>query len=468
MLRQIRTQKQHFNVLPQQIQLLKIFHLNTLELQRRIQEELNDNPLLEEEVDEEDKQQEESSKEEIKDYQDEEEYAYDDIPDYKLEHNNYLPENQAQLPFPEQQDFRKTLRHQMFIHLKNSKEIVIADFLIDSLSEEGLLDQESSSIADDISFQNNIIVEAEEVERVRAKLQQIEPCGMGCRSIKEFLVFQLQRMEQTDCVKNAICLLNEHFHDLYHRNMEKIAAKIQITEDELREVIRLVSTCKLKPFAESQSSTLSPRIIPDFIIAEDENKLSISLYRQRSSTLFINQSLTKMLDKEEKTDKHTVQYLKSKLNSAQWFVDAIKQRESTMMKIMTEIVKFQADFFKDGDIRMLKPMILKNIAQTVGVDISTVSRITCNKYADTPFGMLLLKSLFSEGVENEQGELISNRVIQTAIEEVVKSEDKKAPYTDQQLVSILSLKGFDIARRTVSKYREHLQIPIAQRRTAWR
>ena len=468
MLRQIRTQKQHFNVLPQQIQLLKIFHLNTLELQRRIQEELNDNPLLEEEVDEEEKQQEESTKEEIKDYQDEEEYAYDNIPDYKLEHNNYLPENQAQLPFPEQQDFRKTLRHQTFIHLTNPKEIIIADFLIDSLSEEGLLDQDASSIADDISFQNNIIVEAEEVEKVRAKLQQIEPCGMGCRSIKEFLVFQLQRMEQTDCVKNGICLLYDHFQDLYHRNMEKIAAKIHISEDELREVIRLVSTCKLKPFAESQSSTLSPRIVPDFIISEDGNKLLISLYRQRSSTLFINQSLTKMLDKEEKADKHTVQYLKSKLNSAQWFVDAIKQRESTMMKIMTEIVKFQADFFKDGDIRLLKPMILKNIAQTVGVDISTVSRITCNKYADTPFGMLLLKSLFSEGVENEQGELISNRVIQTAIEEVVKSEDKQAPYTDQQLVSILSLKGFDIARRTVSKYREHLQIPIAQRRTAWR
>lgn len=468
MLRQIRTQKQHFNVLPQQIQLLKIFHLNTLELQRRIQEELNDNPLLEEEVDEDAKQQEEAGKEEVKDYQDEEEYVYDDIPNYKLEHNNYLPENQAQLPFPEQQDFRKTLRQQMFIHLTNSKEIIIADFLIDSLDEEGLLDQESSSIADDISFQNNIIVEPEEVETVRTKLQQVEPCGMGCRSIKEFLVFQLERMEQTDCVKYAICLLNEHFQDLYHRNMEKIAAKIQITEDELREVIRLVSTCKMKPFAESQSSTLSPRIVPDFIITEDGNKLSISLYRQRSSTLFINQSLTKMLDKEEKTDKHTVQYLKSKLNSAHWFVDAIKQRESTMMKIMTEIVKFQADYFKDGDIRLLRPMILKNIATTVGVDISTVSRITCNKYADTPFGMTLLKSLFSEGVENEQGELISNRVIQTAIEEVVKAEDKQAPYTDQQLVSILSMRGFDIARRTVSKYREHLQIPIAQRRTAWR
>ena len=467
MLRQIRTQKQHFNVLPQQIQLLKIFHLNTLELQRRIQEELNDNPLLEEDVDEQDKQQEEAAKDDVQDYQCEDEYAFDDIPNYKLEHNNYLPENQAQLPFPELQDFRKTLRQQIFIHLNGPREVIIANFLIDSLSEEGLLDQEMSSFADDISFQNSMVVEPEEVERVRAKLQQIEPCGMGCGSIREFLVFQLQRMEQTHCVKNAICLLNDHFQDLYHRNMERIASKIHITEAELRDVIQLVGDCKMKPFAELESSTLSPRIVPDFIITEDGDKLSISLFRQRSSTLFINQSLTKMLDKQEKADKHTVQYLKSKLNSAQWFVDAIKQRESTMMKIMTEIVRFQSDHFKDGDIRLLKPMILKNIAQAVGVDISTVSRITCNKYADTHFGMILLKSLFSEGVENEQGELISNRVIQTAIEEVVESEDKQAPYTDQQLVSILSVKGFDIARRTVSKYREHLQIPIAQRRTAW-
>ncbi|NOT76024.1 MAG: RNA polymerase factor sigma-54 [Cyclobacteriaceae bacterium] len=468
MLKQIGTQKQHFNVLPQQIQLLKLFHLTTLELQQRIQEELNDNPLLEEEVNDEDKLSAESSKDEIQEYQDEEEYAYDDIPDYKLEHNNYLAEDTAQRPFAELHDFRKALKEQMSVHLSNEKETIIAEFLIDSLDEQGFLDADASSLADDISFQNHIVVEAEEVERMRLLLQQIDPCGIGCRTIKEFLIFQLQAMEQEDTVKYGISLLSDHFQDLSNRNMEKIANKIQISEDELRDVIRLIATLKRKPFTELQSSVAAPHVIPDFIITENDDKLEVSLYRQRSSTLFINQSLTKMLEKEKKADKATVTYLKGKLNSAQWFVDAIKQRETTMMKIMTEILKFQADYFREGDIRFLKPMILKNIAEKIGMDISTVSRITCNKYADTPFGTILLKSLFSEGVENEQGEMISNRVIQTAIEEVVKTEDKHAPYTDQQLVSILSGKGFDIARRTVSKYREHLQIPIAQRRAAWR
>lgn len=468
MLRQIGTQKQQFNVLPQQIQLLKLFHLSTLELQQRIQAELNDNPLLEEEVNDEDSSALESTKAEVQDFQDEEEYAYDDIPDYKLEHNNYLAEDNSNRPFAELPDFRKGLKQQIALQLKSEKDILIAEFLIDSLSDEGLLDMEPSSIADGISFQNHLVVEAEEVEKVRAKLMQMDPCGMGCRTIKEFLLLQLKMMKPVDTVVNGIKLLSEHFQDLSHRNMEKIAARIQITEDELRDVIRLIGTLKMKPFNESQSSNGAPQIVPDFIITEDHGKLEVTLYRQRSSTLFINQSFAGMMEKGQKSDKATVSYLKSKLNSAQWFVDAIKQRETTMMKIMTEILRFQADYFKDGDIRLLKPMILKNIAEKIGMDISTVSRITCNKYADTPFGTILLKKLFSEGVENEQGEMISNRVIQTTIEEVVKTEDKQAPYTDKQLVSILSLRGFDIARRTVSKYREHLQIPIAQQRAAWR
>ncbi|MEJ0056966.1 MAG: RNA polymerase sigma-54 factor [Bacteroidota bacterium] len=346
MLKQIGTQKQHFNVLPQQIQLLKLFHLTTLELQQRIQEELNDNPLLEEEVNEEDKLSAESSKDDVQDYQDEEEYAYDDIPDYKLEHNNYLAEDHSQRPFAEQFDFRKSLKEQIAVTLTNEKDLTIAEFLIDSLSEEGLLELDSASIADDISFQNHMVVEAEEVEKIRQKLQQIEPYGMGCQTIKEFLVFQLKRMQPGPVVKSGISLLSEHFQDLSHRNMEKIAARIQITEDELRDVIRLIGTLKMKPFTELQSSVAAPQVIPDFIITENGDKLEVSLYRQRSSSLFINQSFTKMIEKEKKADKATVTYLKGKLNSAQWFVDAIKQRETTMMKIMTEILKFQADFLK--------------------------------------------------------------------------------------------------------------------------
>lgn len=469
MLKQVGTQKQQFNVLPQQIQLLKLFHLTTLELQHRIQVELNDNPMLEAEMEGDETSTGESTmQDDVQDFQDSDEYSYDDIPDYKLEHNNYLSEDHTQRPFAEPLDFRKALKQQFVVHLNSEREIIIAEFLIDSLSEDGLLDRDSCDIADDLSFQIQEVVHSVEVEKILATLQLIEPLGMGCRTMRSFLIFQLNRMAPSPLVQSCLCLLTEHFADLSNRNMEKIATKMQTTEEELRSVIQFIGTLSKKPFLESQSSAPAARIIPDFIISENDGKLYVALYRQRSSVLFVNQSLTSMLEKQKKADKATVTYLKSKLSSAQWFVDAIKQRENTMLKIMTELVRFQSAYFKEGDIRELKPMILKNIAERIGMDISTVSRITCNKYADTPFGVILLKDLFSEGVANDQGTRVSNRVIQRAIQEVVEVEDVSAPYTDQQLVSILSLKGYAIARRTVSKYREHLQIPMAQHRTAWR
>lgn len=464
MLKQIGMQTQHFTVLPQQIQLLKLFHLTTTDLQLRIQVELNDNPMLEEEVLEEDNVPEEANTEQ--DFLDTDEYAYDDIPDYKLEHNNYLAEDHPQRPFAEPESFRATLKQQIAVHLTTPQENAIAAFLIDSLDEEGLLDLDLASIADDVSFQNQVIVETSEVEKVLHILQSMEPHGLGCRSMVEFLLFQLRRMPTETVVTNSIQLLSAHFHDLSHRQMEKIATRLHITEQALREAIQFIATLPRKPLAESQSSTPAPRIIPDFIITQEGGNLNVSLFRQRSSVVFVNQSLTTMLEKQEKADKATLLYLKSKLNSAQWFVEAIKQRETTMLSIMNEMVMFQSDYFQEGDVRLLKPMVLKNIAEKIGMDISTVSRITCNKYADTPFGTIALKSLFSEGVANEQGERISNRVIQLAIREVVDVEDSNAPYTDQQLVTILSQRGYSIARRTVSKYREHLRIPTAQHRMA--
>jgi RNA polymerase sigma-54 factor len=469
MLRQLHTQKQHLNVLPQQIQLLKLFHLNTLELQQRIQAELNENPVLEEDVNEDDKIVDNTTKDTVQDYQDEDEYSHDDIPDYKTEYNNYLAEDSIpQRPISELYDFRKDLKEQIRLCLKDDRDIMIAEYLIDCLNDEGILEQDMISLADDISFNRHMLVEPMEMERVRGILKQLEPFGIGCTTIKEFLLLQLHRMDQTKPhVKKAIRLLEEHFDDLAHRNVEKAAANLQVEENELRSILQLIGSCKMKPLTESFTPASNATIIPDFIIINDGDNFEISLYRQRSSTLFINQSFLKILSTQKQTDKGTVQYLKSKINSAQWFVNAIKQRETTMLTVMKVIVDLQFAYFKEGDIRLLKPMILKNVADRAGVDISTVSRITCNKYADTPFGTILLKDLFSEGIENEQGEVISNRVIQTAIEEVVENEDKKNPYTDQQLVAILSLKGFNIARRTVAKYREQLQIPVAQMRALW-
>lgn len=469
MLSQIRTQKQSFTVLPQQIQLLKLFHLNTIELQHRIQEELIENPLLEEVVSEEDKVAESTKDENHDDSQDQAEFQEDDIPDYKIEHNNYLSDSDLpNRPIPEYGDFRKDLKEQVQVLFTEPLQLSIALYLIDCLNDEGMLEQDPGSIADDISFQKNKVISPSDIEIVRQKLQQLEPLGIGCTSIKEFLILQLRRKDPA-CVQVqlAIKLLQENFGDLAHRNMEKIASHLKISESELREVLKLLSLCQLKPLAESNSPMQRDAIVLDFVVTQNEHTTEVSLYRQKSATLFIKNSLSSMVTQGTCKDKGTRQYLKSKLNSAQWFVSAIKQRETTMLNVMKAIVRFQSDYFKDGDIRLLRPMILKDIADEVHVDISTASRITCNKYADTHFGTILLKDLFSKGIENERGEAISNRVIQKAIEDVVQGEDKQKPYTDQQLVSVLALKGFNIARRTVAKYREQQQIPVMQVRALW-
>lgn len=463
MLKQIGRQSQHHSVLPQQIQLLKLFHLTELDLQHRIQVELSDNPMLEAEIQDEGT----TAIEAVEGRQDADDTTDDDLPDYNLEHNNYLPPDRTQRPFAEAYDFRKALKQQLSVHLTSDKEAAIAEFLVDSLNEDGFLDREVSMLADEISFQQQVIVESTEVNRVLGILLHLSPRGMGSRTMKDFLLFQLNARPPSPLVATSLALLTKHFHDLSYHQMEKIALGLDITESAVREAIAFIGTLPMKPFFHSQSSTPAARIIPDFLIAELDGSLSISLFHQRSSVVFVNQTLGHLLEKQNKSDKATLTYLKSKLNSAQWFVDAIKQRETTLLSIMHALVKFQAAYFREGDVRQLVPMILKDIADIVGMDISTVSRITCNKYAETPFGIIPLKSLFSEGVANERGASISNRVIRQAIREVVDGEDRSAPYTDKQLVSILNTKGFSIARRTVSKYRQRLAIPPAQHRVAW-
>jgi RNA polymerase sigma-54 factor len=306
---------------------------------------------------------------------------------------------------------------------------------------------------------------------VLMNIQQLEPVGIGARNIRECLLIQLQRLNiKRPDVRMAIKLLEEHFTDLHNRNMDKIKVHLGIDEEELKIVLKLIASLKMKPVVELQDGvTINQNILPDFVVTRNGDSIEVCLYRQRSESLSINSSWREMAQNTAKvtTDKSAVQYIKNKLQSAQWFIHAVQQRESTMLKIMKAIVQMQYDYFITGDINQLKPMILKNIAEMVGVDISTVSRITCNKYAESPFGLLLLKDLFTEGIANQQGQVISNKVIQSAIEEVIESEDKHNPYTDQQLVKILSQKGFSVARRTVAKYREQLQIPVSHVRGLW-
>jgi RNA polymerase sigma-54 factor len=467
MLSQIRTQRHHLTVLPQQIQLLKLYHLTNIELQKRIQDELDDNPLLEENISSEEGLDNESENN-IQDYQDEEEYRYDDIPDYKLEYNNYLSDHDLpQRPISERYDFRYDLKEQAAIIFKTETELDLAFYLIDSVNECGLLEQSLDVLADDYSFKKYSVIELSSLEKIRSVVKELEPGGVGCFTIKEFLIFQLQKMNaKRPDVKKAICLLENHIDSFSFKNTESIAKLLQIDEDEFQIVLQLIRTCKSKPITETDSTSTHATVIPDFIVRCARDIFEISLYRQRSSSLFINQSIPVGTLKSGHSD-NSNQYLKSKLNSARWFVDAIKQREETMQKVIRAIVELQHDYFLNGDIHYLKPMILKNVADRIGADISTVSRITCNKYADTHFGIIHLKELFSEGLQNKSGENISNRVIQSAMEEVVRNEDKKNPLSDHQLVALLSEMGFNLARRTVAKYRDQLRIPPAQLRAMW-
>jgi RNA polymerase sigma-54 factor len=472
MLTQIQTQKQQLKILPQQIQMLNIFHLNVLELDQRIQDELDENPLLEMNEEEETVAVEKFEKESVQDYEDWEEHGYDDVPDYKLEYENYFnTETTPNVPIKAFSDFREALKEQIRYEGLADKQLKLADYIIDCLNSNGFLLQNLEDMADDLSFKQGVIVEASELEEVVKYIQGLDPVGVGAKNTRECLLLQLHNLtKKGPDVKMAIRLLENHYSELSHRNMDKIMEALCIDEEELKIILRLLASLKLKPILEETEGTaVNNNIIPDFILTVNgEGNIEVNLYRSRSSSLYINQSLMENVQQSgAKRDKSATQYLKSKLSSAQWFVNAIKQRESTMMQIMKAIVDLQRNYFITGEVSLLKPMILKNIADKVGVDISTVSRVTSNKYVDTPFGIILLKNLFTEGIINQEGEVISNRVIQSAIEGVIEKEDKLSPYTDQQLVAILANKGINVARRTIAKYREQLQIPVAQLRRMW-
>lgn len=473
MLHQNLLQKQQGRILPQQIQLLNLFHLNSLELEHRLQQELEDNPLLEENTNDQELESEKYNKDTVQDYQDWEEYGYDDIPDYSTEYAGYLnAEDLPQKPLTEVSNFRMELKDQFRLLDVPEEDIRMADYLIDSLNDNGLLEQDLEKVAEDISFRQNCWIETDQLERVLKMVQNLEPAGIATRSIQECLLAQLHRMNnKRPDVKKAIILLEQHYSDLRNRHMDKIMHHLDIDEDELKIILQLVAKLKLKPISEKVNAMGgNNNIIPDFVLFRDGNYLEVSLHRQRSASLYLNPSWMETIQqsqKSEKVDKAAHQYLKNKLQSAQWFINAIRQRESTMLKVMKAILHHQYEYFLEGDIKMLKPMILKNIADETGVDISTVSRITCNKYIQTPFGTLLLKDLFTEGLSNADGALISNKVIQSTIEEVIESEEKANPYTDQQLVQVLAERGIKVARRTIAKYREMLQIPVAQVRALW-
>jgi RNA polymerase sigma-54 factor len=469
MFNQLQTQKLQHKILPQHIALLNLMHLDALSLEQRIETEIYENPALEEMMSGEDQTVDKFSKEAVQDFQNWEEYGYDDIPDYKTEYRNYLPSDKM----PDRQladtlDFRSELKKQFRFTDACETQLSIADFIIDSLDEHGFLNQDLESLAEQISFRNKVWLNPEDLEKVRRAVLELDPAGAGSRNVKEFLLIQLDKMDQsrTD-VSNAQSLLKDFYPDMCSANLEKIRREMKIGAQEVRTALQLLSTLGTRPISGSESNleALHTKVSPDFIISMESEALQVALSRQRSASLQVSGSwaeTVQTMDQDKSTAQAIKQYMRSKLNAAQWFINALRERETNMLKVIKAIVCFQNDYFQCGDSMMLKPMALKNIAKMVDLDISTVSRITSNKYADTPFGIILLKDLFTEGLMDKEGNSISNEVIRTLVEELVGKEDKKNPLTDQKLADILSDKGYNVARRTIAKYREQLKIPVAQ------
>ena len=470
MLNQLQSQKLQHKILPHHIALLNLLHLDSLSLEQRIEDEINENPALEESSNPDDALNDKFNKETVQDFQNWEEYGYDDIPDYKTEYENYLPaDKMPDRQIAETIDFREELKKQYrFVEL-DEKKYKLADFIIDSLNESGFLTHDLDTIAEEISFKQKIWIHGEELEPLLKNIQELDPLGCGSRDLGEFFLIQLNNLNNRRPVNaTAIELVRDHFPDLHACNIEKIRRDMKMRDGEVKEVLQILASLKTRPFTGSTNTIqVNNTVFPDFIITVEADEIFVTLARQRSASLHVNQTWAEtvhQMDNDKTTDRGTRQYMRSKLASAQWFIKAIRERESNMLKVIKAIVQFQSEYFKYGDTMQLQPMVLKNIAEIVGLDISTVSRITCNKYADTPFGMILLKDLFTEGLTNKEGTIISNKVIQTIVEEVVEKEDKKKPYTDQQLADILSGKGYIVARRTIAKYRDQLNIPVAQMR----
>ena len=470
MIAQQQSQRQQLKILPQQIQLLNLYFLNSLELQQRIKNELEENPFLDAAEAKNDEDDAKSSNDETPDFQDWEETGYDDKPDFKLEHQNYFDAEEApNAPIVNITTFKEDAKQQLHLLDISESDRATAEYIIDILNQHGLMDRPLDEVADDMSFHFQSVVEVQTIKKGLAIVQSLDPIGIGACSIRECLLLQLHAMDiKRPDVKCAITLLEHYYNDLTHRQFEKLHHTLKIDDEELRVVMNLIGSLKFSPVTEISSHDPKNTIIPDFIITNYGDNIQVNLFSSRSGSVFVNQSLHDQLAAQvSNKDKTASQYIKSKLSSAEWFVNAVKQREDTMLRIMQCIVDIQHDYFIDGDIRLLKPMVLRNVSDMSGMDISTISRITSNKYAETHFGLIYLKKLFSEGIADKNGDVISNKVIQSVIDETISSEDKKHPYTDQQLVNLLSGKGYNIARRTVAKYREQMHIPIAQIRAVW-
>tara|TARA_Y100000996_G_scaffold400330_1_gene370211 strand:- start:110 stop:1537 length:1428 start_codon:yes stop_codon:yes gene_type:complete len=458
---------------PQQIQLMKLIQLPTLDFEQKIQREIEENPALEQGQNSNDDIQEENQD----DYSDSDDINiddylnYDDTPSYKLNSNNSGRAEEKNIPFSSGISFTQHLLSQLKPISLSEKKMKIAEFLVGSIDESGYIRLETDEIIDDLAFTQNLFISDDELDEVLKIVQDFDPPGVGALNLKDCLIIQLKRKKRTKYIDLAIEIIENSFEQFSKKHFEKLMNKYSIDEAQLKEVNSLISKLNPKPGGSYEGGGKPiEQVIPDFKISIENNELNLDLNYRNSPMLNISRDYDEMLKgyklekNKSKSQKEAIQFIKQKLDSAKWFIDAVKQRQQTLIITMQSIMNYQKEYFLSGDERKIKPMILKDIANEIDMDISTISRVANSKYVDTPYGTKLLKEFFSESMKTTSGEEISTIEIKKILEKIISDENKRKPETDEKLVKILNEKGYKIARRTVAKYREQLNIPVARLR----
>jgi RNA polymerase sigma-54 factor len=481
MLKQRLQQKLLQKLSPQQIQMIKLLEVPTLQMEQRIKKELEENPALEEGTEEEDIPEEAEDDQFDEKDKDQEEFTIDDyieeddIPDYRLQAKNYSKdeEKRSEIPFSIGFSFHEHLESQLGLRDLTDKQKILGEYILGNIDEDGYLRRELINIVDDLAFLQNVETTENELEEVLQIIQDLEPAGVGARSLRECLLLQIEKRDNSlPSMKLAHTILDLHFEEFTKRHYDKIISRLDITENELKAAIDEILRLNPKPggvYSDPFNKTSQP-IIPDFILELSEDGFDLHLNSKNLPELRLSSAYREMLhsyskDKSQKKEmKDAVIFVKQKIDSAKWFIDAIKQRQNTLLITMNAILEYQQEYFIEGDETKLKPMILKDVAGMTGLDISTVSRVANSKFVQTHFGIFPLKFFFSEGLQTDSGEEVSTREIKRILQDCIENEQKRRPLTDESLTDILQEKGYQIARRTVAKYREQLNIPVARLR----
>lgn len=482
MLKQSLQQKQLQKLSPQQINMIKLLELPTLQLEQRIKKELEENPALEEgeenfdesednlldrEPENKDKDDEEFS---IEDYMDD-----DETPAYKLKSNNYSKDDERkEVPYSISDSFHEDLVRQLGLKSISPQEKELALFIIGNIDEDGYLRRNLEAIVNDLAFTQNIQTSIDELSHILNIIQDLDPAGVGARDLRECLILQLKKKEVRSVESiTALEIIEKYFDEFTKKHYTKILKNLEITEEQLKGALEIIVKLNPKPGSShgGSSSGTAQTIIPDFILENHDGKLELSLNSRNAPELRLSKTYSEMLEsisynksESARSNKDAIVFIKQKLDSAKWFIDAVKQRQNTLMITMNAILEYQKEYFTEGEETLLRPMILKDIAEITNLDISTISRVANSKYIQTPFGNFLLKYFFSEGMQTDSGEEVSTREIKKIMRDCIGEEDKKKPLTDEKLSEILKEKGYNIARRTVAKYREQMEIPVARLR----